>query len=342
MFNIARLFAGGFNSPYNGWSVCMTKRSFYDISAYRAGLSRCLRCLCTRYMSRFVFLCMTDGAFVPMICFIVWPNLTIAMSYFSRFATVVTCRVAGVVICMRCLVLLCVADGALVPMVCFVVWPNLTIAMSYLSCLTADVAILIAGVIIYMRRFVFLCVTDGAFMPMLLGILIPFLTEAMTCFSCLAAIVTGRVAGVVISVCRLVCYCITVCTFMPMICLIARPFCRIAVRSRFAWFKCFRSLFAAGAGVIVNGFLCAGCGGLEVCFARILLIEVVRMTKCGFYDISADGASLRSCFGSCCAGGMCRYVLLISAGALMPMVCFVGWPCGTVGMCVRLILPDCI
>ena len=43
------------------------------------------------------------------------------MSYFSRFATVVTGRVAGVVICMRCLVLLCVADGALVPMVCFVV-----------------------------------------------------------------------------------------------------------------------------------------------------------------------------------------------------------------------------
>ena len=147
----------------------------------------------------------------------------------------------------------------------------------------------------------------------------------MSYFSRFATVITGRVAGVVISVCCLVCYCITVCAFMPMVCPVARPFCRIAVRSRFAGFKGFRSLFAAGAGVVVNGFLCAGCGGLEVCFVRILLIEVVRMTKCGFYDISADGASLRCCLGSCCAGNMRRYILLISAdGALMPVVCRVG------------------
>ena len=72
-------------------------------------------------MCRYVLLISADGALMPMVCFVARPNLTIAMSYFSRFATVVTGRVAGVVICMRCLVLLCVADGALVPMVCFVV-----------------------------------------------------------------------------------------------------------------------------------------------------------------------------------------------------------------------------
>ena len=55
------------------------------------------------------------------------------------------------------------------------------------------------------------------------------------------------------------------------------------------------------------------------------------MTKCGFYDISADGTSLRCCFGSCCTGNMCRFVLLISAdGALMPVVCLVGGPLGLV------------
>ena len=112
---------------------------------------------------------------------------------------------------------------------------------------------------------------------------------------------------------------------MPVLCAVLRPLGLIAVSREVAGFKGFRSFFAAGAGVILNCLFRAGCGGLEVCFARILLIEVMRMTKCGFYDISANGASLRCCFGSCCTGNMRRYIFLISAdGALMPMVCFVG------------------
>ena len=49
------------------------------------------------------------------------------------------------------------------------------------------------------------------------------------------------------------------------------------------------------------------------------------MTERRFYDISANGTGLRCCFGRFRAGGVYRYVLLISAdGALMPMVCLVG------------------
>ena len=112
---------------------------------------------------------------------------------------------------------------------------------------------------------------------------------------------------------------------MPVLCAVLRPLGLIVVSREVAGFKGFRSFFAAGAGVIVNCLFRAGCGGLEVCFARILLIEVMRMTKCGFYDISADGAGLRSRFGCRRAGGMCHYVLFVSAdGALMPMLCRVG------------------
>ena len=93
--------------------------------------------------------------------------------------------------------------------------------------------------------------------------------------------------------------------------------------------KGFGTLFTAGAGVIVYCLFRAGCGGLEVCFARILLIEVMRMTKCGFYDISADGAGLRCCFGRFRAGG----VRASRAGRFLagrkidvPMVVFIGRP----------------
>ena len=70
IFDVARLFAGRFNFLYKSRSVCMTERCLDDISAGCADLSRCFRCFCARYMSRFILLCVADGALVPMVCLI--------------------------------------------------------------------------------------------------------------------------------------------------------------------------------------------------------------------------------------------------------------------------------
>ena len=88
------------------------------------------------------------------------------MSYFSRFATVVTGRVAGVIISVCRFVFLCVADGAFVPMLLSILIPFTTEAMTCFSCLAAIVTGRVAGVVISVCRLVCYCVTVYALVPM--------------------------------------------------------------------------------------------------------------------------------------------------------------------------------
>ena len=80
-------------------------------------------------MCRYVLLISADGALMPMVCFVARPNLTIAMSYFSRFATVVTGRVAGVVISVCRLVCYCITVCTFMPMICLIARPFFLLAV---------------------------------------------------------------------------------------------------------------------------------------------------------------------------------------------------------------------
>ena len=81
------------------------------------------------YMRRFVFLCVTDGAFMPMLLGILIPFLTEVMTCFSCLAALVTGRVAGVVISVCRLVCYCITVCTFMPMICLIARPFCRIAV---------------------------------------------------------------------------------------------------------------------------------------------------------------------------------------------------------------------
>ena len=99
---------------------------------------------------------------------------------------------------------------------------------------------------------------------------------------------------------------------MPVVCLVGGPLGLVVVSRELAVL-----LTADGTGC----FFLAGCRAARV-VGRLLAADIaVVIVVCVYVR---------------------RQVLFISAGALVPMVCAVCRPLCTVGMCMRLILPDCV
>ena len=137
---------------------------------------------------------------------------------------------------------------------------------------------------------------------------------------CRAARVVGHLLAADIAVVVVVCICVRRYIFlisadgalMPMVCLVGRPLGLVVVSRELAVL-----LTADGTGC----FFLAGCRAACV-VGHLLAADIAIVVVICIY--------------------VRRQVLFISAGALVPMVCTVCRPLCAVGMCMRLILPDCI